>query len=144
MSGTIEREVDFHIPLQVIQRRAAPANSLDEIWSVADFVGDNVPMARRRFRARTIRPEFSQHTRKVAKLHHVGWVGTSRDRIYRITRAIVGPQRIISQNAWRNINCRAAVWSQLAAASNAIHHCLAKSRIAFTVQTRWRTWINPR
>ena len=64
VDGSIQGEINLHVPFQNVEHRPGAAQSLNEGWIVCQCVGEDIPVARRCYgMPRNIRPEMSNGPR---------------------------------------------------------------------------------
>ena len=141
MNRSVEREINFHVPFQIVEHRTSASDTFYEIRIVTHTVGNRVPMARRCFGAWAVRPKFSEDAHEVAAFDQVRRIRLTCGRIGRVTTAVARSQSIISKRARRNINHHPVVGSKFAATLDDVNDVAAKS---IAGKLRRRTGINPR
>ena len=104
MHATGQSEVRLDIPLQIVDHRTSATDALHQGWVIGHFIGQDVPMARRRFGIGSIRPELGEHANVVRAFNRVGGIRIEGDWILRVTRARVCTQRVVADHTRRDIH----------------------------------------
>src|SRR5437660_7073928 len=104
MDGTVQREVELHVPLQAIDGGPLATDPQVRPQLVRGGVCDDVPVPGRRLGLRSVRPEFCQRPREVALVDDFRLVRLAGHRIDASTGAIVGAQWIVATSRRRYVD----------------------------------------
>ena len=139
---SIEREVELHIPLQPIDDRAGAADSQVRRKRVGHRVRKDVPVTRRCFGIRTVRPELGDRSIEVACSDHVRRVGITGDGIDRVTGTSIRSDRVVAEHGRRNVDHVVACGVEQAAIADDFEGLRLEERIGRRVaEPRRRPWI---
>ena len=139
----VEREVDLHVPFEVVDERPPTAEPLAAAHGrmVGHVVGDDVPVPRRRLRARSVGPEIGDHTLEIGAVDDDRGVRLAGDRIHRISRAVIDAQRVVEDGAWRYVDELAQGCVQVAAQPDQLHDRILHDRVSRAAEERRRAGI---
>ena len=142
MDGAVERQVELHVPFQVVEDGAGAAQPLLQRRVLGHFVGQHVPVPRRRLRVGAVGPELRDHTAAVGQGHDVGGVGPAGDGILRVAAILVRAQRAVAADRRRQVDRAAGLRRQLAAQPEHGLHARPEGGVALAAEQRRRPGID--
>ena len=140
---SVEREVDLHVPLEVVHDRAPAADALGVLHRgmIRHVVRQHVPVTGWGLGMRAVCPVLGDDTLEVRTVHHVGRVRRPRHGIHGVTDAIICARRVVAPRAGGDVDQHLLPDIQMAAQPDELDHSRFHGLVAGSCEVRRGTRI---